>query len=250
MSCFLLRSNALEMNSQKTNPLEAFGHAEYLKLRCKTLSARQGEIDGDGRIHLHRFAVQNVGPIAPLFHRLHSCLIQQWGSRAYDAQVLNGTVFPDHGGQHDRTLHTRDFSHLRVLGRDVVDLHTLRYALRNADALHGDFGNRDRRRADDATDNAVGRSSRNASRDTSHHARRWRRGLFFLDDLHLLGNLCRGAELVVNDVRLDLFDYLDCGRRRWWWRRRRRRHQESHQLTFGQSLGKHQRNEDENYNDN
>ena len=128
---------------------------------------------------------------------------------------------------------------------------SLRNAQRNSHALRSrNLGHRHRRRTDDAADHAAHLSARDSSRNAAHYAARRhfrRRRFLFLNHLHFLRNLGRGAQLAVDQVALNLFHHSNRGRcrRGWRWRGWRRGHQESHQLLLGQRFGEYQRQQDQ-----
>src|SRR5690349_3950060 len=66
------------------------------------LSAGEREVHGDGRIHLDRLAVQNVGTILPLLDRVESRLVQQRRSAPLHVQILNGAILVDNRIQNHR----------------------------------------------------------------------------------------------------------------------------------------------------
>src|SRR5205823_13922539 len=139
-------------------------------LRC--LTARQREVDCYLRVHFYRFSVENVRPVAPLFHRINGRLVQQRRSGTQDVQVLNGPILADHGSQNHRALYARNSRHLRIDRRHMLNFQPLGHAGRNAHALRsGYFWNGRWRRTDNSADNSVhlpaGHSAGNAA-DNAH----------------------------------------------------------------------------------
>src|SRR6185312_6207459 len=107
---------------------------------------------------------------------------------------------------------------------------------------------RGKRRSNDSTKDAAHTSTSNAARDSSHHtSHRRRRSLVFLDHLYFVRDLGWGAELIVDDFRLDLYHvYRSCRWWGWWWRRRWRRNQKGHELLFRQRLRIDKRDQNQN----
>src|SRR5579864_1096617 len=190
-----------------------------------SLTPGEGEVDLHLGFDLYWFTIEQVGLVLPLldgFDRSRS----QHGVPADQLQVLNAAILADLSLQDDRTLNARLTCQRRIIGADLADQKSGRYAGGNAHALRrGDLGHGDWRRAQNAANHATHRSSRDTARNAAHHARgshgRWR-SLVFLDHLNFFRNLGGGAQFAVDDVGLNLLDYVDrrCGRR--WWRRRRR----------------------------
>ena len=64
------------------------------------LASRQGEVHRNLRLHLDRFAVQDVRPIAPLAHGIES-RFHKHGMSTDNLQVLDATGLADDRPQHD-----------------------------------------------------------------------------------------------------------------------------------------------------
>src|SRR5581483_6409229 len=189
------------------------------------LTTRQREVDGNLRVDLDRFAIEEVGFVPPLLHGFDGGL-RQHRVATHQPEVLNGAVLADYGLQNHSTLDA-SCTRQRWIGRSyLVDQQTFRNALRHANALRRlHLRHRDRSAgADDAANHAAHRSARYAARNTTHHAGRRRRWRFvFLQDFNLFRNLGGLTQLPVVEFRFDLLDDSDrrCCSRRWRWGGRR-----------------------------
>src|SRR5579864_6268440 len=175
------------------------------------LTAGKREVHLDLRFHFHWLAIQQVGLVFPLlygFNRRRS----QHGMPADQAQVLNVSTLAYLCLQKNRSLDSR-LARQRRIGRvHFANQQTLRYALRDTDALRScDLWHSHRRRADNAADYATHLSARHAPGDATHDAagrHHRRRSLVLFNHLHFLWNLGGGAKLTVNDIGLYLLHHL------------------------------------------
>src|SRR5712671_6329029 len=84
-----------------------------LPVLCLTSVARlrrsipgQRKVHGDQSLHFNRLIVQNIGPVAPLAHRLN-CRPHQHGMARQDFEIFDGACLADHRLQYDCALNTR-----------------------------------------------------------------------------------------------------------------------------------------------
>src|ERR1700739_2837386 len=85
------------------------------------------ELDFNRCFHFHRFAVQDVRFVLPLFHGIHRSLDENWmpldGPKVFDDSALTYRRLQEH-----ITLNVSNTGHLRIRWLYIVDLKTIGHA--------------------------------------------------------------------------------------------------------------------------
>ena len=84
------------------------------------LTARQDEVHFYFGLHLNRLAVEFVGAVSPLPHRL-DCGLHQHGMAAQYLQIFDGTVTADHRSRHHQSLDADLPCQRRIVWLDPMD---------------------------------------------------------------------------------------------------------------------------------
>lgn len=154
-------------------------------------SAIEREVYRNGRVHLGRLVIEQIGLIPPLLHRIQSIIVEHWIRGGSNRQLLDRPRFGNNRVQNHRSAHMSDLRNGRVLRLDKANAITRNDTARDARwsrSLRWRNVNGRSRTSNNSSEDAARRSTGHAAHTCHAHGRRWRRSVF-LNHLDVFRNL-------------------------------------------------------------